>query len=140
LDAIPRRILYALSAGGVLFAEDLAKALAFRFRRGTLPPMSPPDSRLGRHLYKKQGWCKMALEAELETFEKRLPELLPRENGRFALVHGDDVSVWPNADAAIDAGYNRYGFDRFLVKEIVEQEKPRYFSRRVTRWQWSPEK
>jgi hypothetical protein len=75
----------------------------------------------------------MALEAELETFQKRLPELLANE-GKFALIRGDDVSVWPNAEAAIDAGYERYGLGQFLVKEIAEHEVPRYFSRRVTRW------
>ena len=76
----------------------------------------------------------MALEAELETFQKRLPNLLATGAGKFALVHGEEVTVWPNADAAIDEGYERYGLDQFLVKEITEQEVPRYFSRRVARW------
>jgi len=77
----------------------------------------------------------MALEAELETFQKRLPSLLGMAAGKFALVHGEEVSVWPNADAAIDEGYERYGLDQFLVKEIIEHEVPRYFSRGVTRCQ-----
>lgn len=74
----------------------------------------------------------MALEAELETFQKRLPDLLAHQ-GQFALIRGNDVTVWPDADAAIDAGYERYGLDQFLVKEIAEFEIPKYFSRRVTR-------
>jgi hypothetical protein len=88
-------------------------------------------SQQGAH---KQGRCDMALEAELETFERRLPELLANE-GKFALVRGEEISIWPDADSAIDAGYERYGLDQFLVKKIAEHEVPRYFSRRVTRCQ-----
>ncbi len=76
----------------------------------------------------------MALETELETFRKNLPELLV-DVGKFVLIRSDEVSVWSDADAAIDAGYERYGLDQFLVKEIAEHEVPKYFSRRVTRCQ-----
>ena len=81
----------------------------------------------------------MALEAELETYRRRLAELLENEEnqGMFALVHGDEVTVWPNDNAAIDAGYERYGLNEFLVKEITAHEVPKYFSRRVTRCQRS---
>ncbi|HLN33027.1 MAG TPA: hypothetical protein VK395_35180 [Gemmataceae bacterium] len=76
----------------------------------------------------------MALEAELKTFQNRLPDLLAQA-GKYALVHGDEVSVWASQDEALDAGYERYGLEQFLVKEIAELEVPRYFSRRVTRCQ-----
>jgi len=76
----------------------------------------------------------MALETELETFQKELPNLLANA-GKYVLIHGQEVSVWDSQDEAIDAGYERYGLKQFLVKEIAEHEVPRHFSRRVTRCQ-----
>ena len=78
----------------------------------------------------------MALERELATFQRELAGLLadPAKRGKFALVHGDAVdSVWPTVDAALDAGYDRFGLEPFLVKEVTEHEEPRYFSRNITR-------
>lgn len=75
----------------------------------------------------------MALETELDTFHKTLPQLLSHE-GEFVLIHGDKVdSFWPTCEAALDAGYARFNLEPFLVKEVVQQEKPLYFSRSVTR-------
>jgi hypothetical protein len=56
--------------------------------------------------------------------------------GRYALVHGDEVdSVWGTADAALSAGYDKFGLEPFLVKEITEHETPRFFSRNISRCQ-----
>lgn len=79
----------------------------------------------------------MALEQELQTFQRELPALLadPAKRGKYALVHGDAVAgIYPSVDAALDAGYDHFGLDPFLVKEITEHEEPRYFSRNITRW------
>lgn len=79
----------------------------------------------------------MALERELEAFQRELPNLLRDEanRGKYVLIHGDEVrGVWPTVDDALEAGYNAFGLDPFLVKEITDAEKPRYFSRSVTRW------
>jgi hypothetical protein len=60
----------------------------------------------------------------------------PDNVGKFALVHGDRVdSVWATMEAALDAGYERFGVEPFLVEHIVEKEKPRYFSRNIVPWQ-----
>jgi hypothetical protein len=83
----------------------------------------------------------MALETLLEIFERELPRLLqvPRNHGKHALIHGDQVdSLWLNADEALAAGYDRFGLDAFLIKEITEHEQPRYCSRNVTPCPWSP--
>jgi hypothetical protein len=83
----------------------------------------------------------VTLERELEAFGKQLPELLKDEGkrGKYALVHGDDIdSVWPTIEDALQAGYDRFGLDVFLVKEITEREKPQYFSRNVKRCPSSP--
>lgn len=78
----------------------------------------------------------MALERELETFRRELPNLLQdaAKRGQFALIHGDQVhGIWPTVDEALEAGYTQFGLDPFLVKEVTDRETPRYFSRSVTR-------
>ena len=76
----------------------------------------------------------VALEKELETFRHELPGLLndPANRGKFALVHGESVSgLYPTFDAALTAGYERFGLSPFLVKEVTDHEEPRYFSRNL---------
>ena len=69
------------------------------------------------------------LEKELETFRKVLPTLLDRK-GQYVLIRGDEVAgVWPTWQEAAREGYNRYGLEPFLVKQITDDERPRYFSR-----------
>ena len=80
----------------------------------------------------------MALDRELETFGRELPNLLRTESNRdkFVLIHGDKVdSVWNTVEEALDTGYERFGLDVFLAKKITEHEKPVYFSRNLTRCQ-----
>jgi hypothetical protein len=73
------------------------------------------------------------LERELETIRKELPRLLSEgKGGQFALVYGDGVdSVWPRRREALQAGYDRFGLEAFLVKEITAHEQPLYSSRNV---------
>jgi hypothetical protein len=74
------------------------------------------------------------LDAELDTFKRELPALLaePANRGRFALVRGDAVAgLYPSFDAALAAGYEKFGLDPFLVKEVTDREQPRYFSRNL---------
>jgi len=60
----------------------------------------------------------MALEREMETYIKKLPELKDKE-GKFALVHGDDVvDVFAAYEDALKAGYERFQLEPFLVKKI----------------------
>ncbi len=80
----------------------------------------------------------MALERELETFARELPTLLQQQenHGKYALIRAEAVdSIWATKEEALAAGYDRFGLETFLVKEVVEHEKPVYFSRRVDRWQ-----
>lgn len=79
----------------------------------------------------------MPLERELETFRRELPNLLndPTNHGKYALVFGDNVhSVWPTIDDALAAGYENFQLTPFLVREIVEHERPRHFPRNVVKW------
>ncbi|HKI36113.1 MAG TPA: hypothetical protein VKA46_29925 [Gemmataceae bacterium] len=76
----------------------------------------------------------MDLERDLEAFRLALPELLKAAShrGKYALIHAARVdSIWPTFDDALAAGYDRFGTDPFLVQEITDDERPKYFSRNV---------
>lgn len=76
----------------------------------------------------------MALEREMETFRRELPGLLanPLNHGKYALVFGDRVEgVYPSLDEALKQGYERFGLEPFMVKQILADEQPLYFSRDV---------
>jgi hypothetical protein len=71
----------------------------------------------------------MALEKELETFKRELPNLLAQE-GQFVVVSGDQiVGVYEAYQDALTAGYEKCGLTPFLVKKIQAVEQVRYFSR-----------
>jgi len=73
-----------------------------------------------------------SLERELIAFRRSRPDLLkdPANRGLFALVHDDEVAgLYTSFDAGLAAGYDRFGLERFMVKEVVEHETPKYFPR-----------
>lgn len=64
----------------------------------------------------------MALEREFDAYKRKLPELVEQE-GKFALVHGDDfIDVYSSYDDALKAGYERFSLEPFLVKKISSDE------------------
>jgi hypothetical protein len=74
----------------------------------------------------------MALERELATFQAHLPNLLATAAGKYVLIHGENiVGTWNTWGEAIDAGYERFDLEPFLVKQIVADEEPVYVSRDV---------
>jgi hypothetical protein len=76
----------------------------------------------------------MALEQELDTFRRELPQLLLSDEtkGKFALIHADELAgTYSTFEEALEAGYELFGLEQFLVKQAVEHEKPRYFSRNL---------
>jgi hypothetical protein len=70
----------------------------------------------------------MALEREFETYKRRLPELAGSE-GKFALVHGDDLDVFTSYEDAAKEGYRRYGLTPFMVKRIQAIEQVQQITR-----------
>jgi hypothetical protein len=76
----------------------------------------------------------MALEQETATFQRELPSLLaePGNHGAFVLVCGEQLAgIYPTFEAALSAGYDKFGLTPFLVKQITDHEEPRYFSRNL---------
>ncbi len=74
----------------------------------------------------------VALEKEVETYNKLLPKLL-NEQGKFALIHGEELSgVYETYDDALKIGYEKFGISSlFLVKKILASEKIQFFTRNL---------
>lgn len=73
----------------------------------------------------------MALEKELETYKKKLPELKTSE-GKFVLIYGDDiVDTFSSYEDALKEGYSRFKLEPFLVKQISSIEQIQFISRFV---------
>jgi len=68
----------------------------------------------------------MIFERELETYRKALPDWIEQE-GKWTLILGEEIGgIFDDFAQAIDAGYEKYGLQQFLVKEI-HQVEPVYF-------------
>jgi len=71
----------------------------------------------------------MALERELATFQEKLPELA-KDEGKFALVKGSEVvGVFTSSEDALKMGYERFGLEPFMVKQIHVIERVQFISR-----------
>jgi hypothetical protein len=71
----------------------------------------------------------MALEKELATYNQNLIDLLAHE-GKFVLIHGVTIKgPFETFEDALAAGYDAYGLEPFLVKQIHKAEPIQYFSR-----------
>ena len=76
----------------------------------------------------------MALENIMEVFRENLPSLLtdPANLGQYALVNSEGIAgLYPTFESAVTAGDETFGFQPFLVQEVVEREIPKYFSRNI---------
>jgi len=72
----------------------------------------------------------MALEKEMQTYNEKLQELKSEHEGKFVLIHGDEVvDTFSGYDDAIKAGYAKFGLNPFLVKQIRTVEKVQFISR-----------
>lgn len=76
----------------------------------------------------------MALEQESRAYrEIHLPRLLTEGKvGKYALVKGEAlIGVYNTFDEALQVGYDRWLHEDIFIKQIVEKEEPRYFSRNI---------
>ncbi|HEV3270747.1 MAG TPA: hypothetical protein VGZ93_01035 [Candidatus Methylacidiphilales bacterium] len=71
------------------------------------------------------------LQIELETYTKKLPELLERA-GQFALIKGTDViGIYSAYADALQEGYKLFKTEPFLVQQIQSSQPIHYFSREL---------
>ena len=75
----------------------------------------------------------MALEKELETYKRKLTELIASDKeGKFALIHGDElVDVFGTYEDAIKEGYSKFKLEPFMVKQVQSTEQAQFISRLV---------
>jgi hypothetical protein len=62
----------------------------------------------------------VALEKELQTFNRLIPQLLPRHLNEWVLICEDEFDTWHCYQDAIKAGYQRFGLKPFLVKQLTQ--------------------
>jgi len=77
----------------------------------------------------------MALEKELDTYNRQLPTLLSNEGeGKFVLIQGESiVDLFGTYEDALKEGYKRFGVTTtFLVKQISGVEHVQSFTRDIT--------
>lgn len=65
----------------------------------------------------------MALEQEIEYFNKELPSWLGKHRGMFVLVKGDRFwGAFGTPEEALAAGAEHFGAESFLVRQVVENQ------------------
>ena len=68
------------------------------------------------------------LDIEWETFEGHREELVGRSEGKYVLIHEDQIlGVFESQQDAISQGYERLGNVPFLVKQIARFDAPQNF-------------
>ena len=68
------------------------------------------------------------LSTEPKVYEASLQNLLGTAEGKFVLIHGDEIAgPFDNQMDAIAAGYAKFGNVPFLVKQIVKVDVPMSF-------------
>jgi hypothetical protein len=74
-----------------------------------------------------------SLRIELDTYEREKVRLLYEGRGKYALIHGTEVAgIWNTYGDALTAGYERFGLEPFLVKQIQAVERVEIITRLVS--------
>ena len=59
------------------------------------------------------------LEKEIDEFMKQLPEMLEEHNGKYTVFkNGNHGNFWSSWEDALKEGYNLYGLDSFLIRQV----------------------
>lgn len=71
------------------------------------------------------------LEKEIETYNANLSSWEQHE-GQFVLIHGSTlVGFYGAYEQALSVGYERFGIEPFLVKQVMRSERSHFVSRLV---------
>jgi hypothetical protein len=74
------------------------------------------------------------LDREMETYRRELPRLLeePANREKYVLIHKDAVAgIYDDLNSGMEAGYEMFLLDPFMVKKITANEKPLFSSREL---------
>lgn len=66
----------------------------------------------------------MALEKELQYYDKIKADLLIKHKGKYALIKGEKlIGIFDSELKAYEAGVEKFGSQSFLIKHIISQEE-----------------
>ena len=69
------------------------------------------------------------LDGEIRYFEATRDQLLGKAKGKFVLIKGDKlIDIFESQIDAIKVGYEKFGNEPFLVKQILEVDTPQNFT------------
>jgi hypothetical protein len=69
------------------------------------------------------------LEKEKATYEMNHAQLLGEHKGKFVVIKDDRIiDVFSSIDDALKHGYDLFGNEPFLVKQVTEVEVPQNFT------------
>jgi len=69
------------------------------------------------------------LEREMITYKANQSQLLGQNRGKYVLIKDDKIiDVLSNIDDALKVGYEKFGNEAFLVKQVLEIEIPQNFT------------
>jgi hypothetical protein len=69
------------------------------------------------------------LDTELKTYDQQRSRLLSAYEGKYVLIHGDQVvGAYESKMDAIMLGYQKFGNVPFLVKQVLRVETPMEFT------------
>lgn len=70
------------------------------------------------------------LQRELQTYQAKLPEMLVGHSGDYVVIHGAQPVHYSSTYAeALEWAYDKFGFDRFFVKKVAEDQAVAHFTR-----------
>ena len=70
------------------------------------------------------------LERELAAYRSKLSQMIAEQGeGKYALLHEEQlIDVYGTYEDAIKAGYEKFGLERFLVKQVESMEHVHYIT------------
>lgn len=64
-----------------------------------------------------------SLDIERDTYEAALPDMLKAGDGQYVVIRGNQVcKLLPTYELALAWGYEAFGLDSFLVKQVMAVE------------------
>jgi hypothetical protein len=94
-------------------------------RSWTEPPLPPPEPQTIHYLDQPEPRPGDLLFAEWTTYRREAGRLLKEgKEGLYLLIKGDEVvGMWPTHEDAMAEGYDRFGYQPFLVHRLREREQ-----------------
>jgi hypothetical protein len=110
--------------------EERGRALVEQMHREALeryraqPPVPPPEPQTVHYLEQPEPRPGDRLFAEWTAYRREAGRLLAEgKEGQFVLIQGETiVGVWPTHEDAVAEGYDRFGYQPFLVHQLRERE------------------